>query len=112
MEVTTQLRINTGDRSLRRIDLAYVALASSESLRDINRYRVLEIIRSQQSVSRADIARASGLQPSTVSDIVEQLLEEKWIKEGAIVRLPRGRRPTRGTAGYLPVPATPFVTPV
>ncbi len=54
----------------------------------------MEIIRSQQSVAPADIARASGLQPSTVSDIVEQLLEEKWIKEGTIVRLPRGRRPT------------------
>jgi hypothetical protein len=40
MEVTTQLRVNTGNRSIRRIDLAYVALASSESLRDINRYRV------------------------------------------------------------------------
>jgi predicted NBD/HSP70 family sugar kinase len=81
-------------RGIKRIDLAYVELASSESARDINRDVVLEIIRSQQPVARADLARASGLQPSTVSAIVEQLINEKWVKEGAIARRPRGRRPT------------------
>lgn len=79
---------------IKRIDLAYVQLATSESARDINRDVVLEIIRSQQPVSRADLARASGLQPSTVSAIVEQLIAEKWVKEGAIERRPRGRHPT------------------
>lgn len=81
-------------RGIRRIDLAYVELASSESARDINRDIVLEIIRSKQPVARADLARASGLQPSTISAIVEQLLHEKWVSEGAVVRRPRGRRPT------------------
>jgi predicted NBD/HSP70 family sugar kinase len=81
-------------RGFKRIDLAYVELASSEDARDINRDIVLEIIRSRQPVARADLARASGLQPSTISAIVEQLLHEKWVKEGAIARRPRGRRPT------------------
>ena len=81
-------------RGIRRIDLAYVQLASSEDARDINRDIVLEIIRSRQPVARADLARASGLQPSTISAIVEQLIEEKWVAEGAVVRRPRGRRPT------------------
>lgn len=81
-------------RGMKRIDLAYVELASSENARDINRDIVLEIIRSTQPVSRADLARASGLQPSTISAIVEQLIQEKWVKEGAIARRPRGRRPT------------------
>jgi predicted NBD/HSP70 family sugar kinase len=81
-------------RGIKRIDLAYVELASSESARDINRDVVLEIIRSQQPVARADVARASGLQPSTVSAIVEQLIHERWVKEGAIARRPRGRHPT------------------
>jgi predicted NBD/HSP70 family sugar kinase len=81
-------------RGIKRIDLAYVQLATSESARDINRDVVLEIIRSRQPVSRADLARASGLQPSTVSAIVEQLIAEKWVKEGAIERRPRGRHPT------------------
>ncbi len=81
-------------RGIKRIDLAYAELASSESARDVNRDVVLEIVRSQQPVSRADLARASGLQPSTVSAIVAQLIQEKWVKEGSIARRPRGRRPT------------------
>lgn len=78
----------------RHVDLAYVELASSESARDINRDIVLELIRARQPVARADLSRLSGLQPSTVSAIVEQLLNERWITEGAVVKRPRGRRPT------------------
>src|SRR6201998_3872005 len=81
-------------RGIKRIDLAYVELASSENARDINRDIVLEIIRSRQPIARADLARASGLQPSTISAIVEQLLHEKWVKEGPIPKRARGRRPT------------------
>ena len=84
----------SGVRGLKRIDLAYVELASSEDARDINRDIVLEIIRSQQPVARADLARASGLQPSTISAIVEQLIQEKWVSEGAVSRRPRGRPST------------------
>lgn len=94
MKTILPIQNNNGSRGIRRIDLAYVELASSESARDINRDIVLEIIRSKQPVSRADLARSSGLQPSTISAIVEQLLEEKWIAEGAVAHRPRGRRPT------------------
>lgn len=73
---------------------AYVDLASSELTRDLNRNVVLERIRGMQPVSRVDLARASGLQPSTVSSIVEKLLEERWIRESAMVKTARGRRPT------------------
>lgn len=82
------------ERGIRRVDLAYVQLASSEIARDINRDVVLELIRARQPISRADLARLSGLQRSTISLIVEELLEEAWIKEGAVARRPRGRRPT------------------
>jgi len=68
--------------------------ASSEDVRDINRRIVLNLIRTRQPVSRADLARFSGMQRSTISIIVEQLLEERWVLEGATGRLPRGRRPT------------------
>jgi predicted NBD/HSP70 family sugar kinase len=81
-------------RGIKRIDLAYVELASSESARDVNRDIVLELIRSRQPIARVDLARASGLQPSTVSAIVEQLLREQWVAEGAVAQRPRGRRPT------------------
>lgn len=81
-------------RGIRRVDLAYAKLASSEIARDMNRDVVLELIRVRQPISRADLARLSGLQRSTVSLIIEDLLEEGWIREGAVVRRPRGRRPT------------------
>ena len=68
--------------------------ASSEVVRDINRRIVLNLIRTRQPVSRADLARASGLQRSTISLIVEQLIAEQWVLEGSLGRLPRGRRPT------------------
>ncbi|MGD0442730.1 MAG: ROK family protein [Edaphobacter sp.] len=87
-------RSKNGTRGIKRIDLAYVELASSENARDINRDIVLEIIRSQQPVARADLARSSGLQPSTISAIVEQLISEKWVSEGAMARRPRGRPST------------------
>src|ERR1035437_10844399 len=69
-------------------------VASSEIVRDINRRVVLNLIRTRQPISRADLARASGLQRSTISLIVEQLIEEHWVLEGPTGRLPRGRRPT------------------
>jgi predicted NBD/HSP70 family sugar kinase len=81
-------------RGMQRVDLAYVRLASSEIARDINRDVVLEVIRANQPISRAELSRLSGLQPSTVSLIVNQLIEERWVREGATARLPRGRRPT------------------
>jgi predicted NBD/HSP70 family sugar kinase len=51
-------------------------------------------VRTRQPLSRADLARVSGLQRSTVSLIVEDLIKEKWILEGSTGRPPRGRRPT------------------
>jgi predicted NBD/HSP70 family sugar kinase len=68
--------------------------ASSEVVRDINRRIVLNLIRTRQPVSRADLARVSGMQPSTISLIVEQLIGENWVLEREMGRLPRGRRPT------------------
>jgi predicted NBD/HSP70 family sugar kinase len=81
-------------RGMQKVDLAYVRLASSEIARDINRDVVLEVIRANQPVSRAELSRLSGLQPSTVSLIVSQLIEERWVRDGAVAKLPRGRRPT------------------
>ncbi len=81
-------------RGIRHVDLMDVQLASSETARRINRDIVLEMIRTNQPISRADLARRTGLQRSTVSQIVEQLIREKWVREGSIASAPRGRRPT------------------
>ncbi|WP_446741657.1 ROK family transcriptional regulator [Silvibacterium acidisoli] len=79
---------------MRRVDLANIETASNETTRNINRNLALNLIRARQPISRAELARLSGLQRSTVSLIVEQLIREKWVVEGARGRLPRGRRPT------------------
>jgi predicted NBD/HSP70 family sugar kinase len=68
--------------------------ASNKTPREINRNLVFNLIRTHQPLSRADLARMSGLQRSTVSLIVEILIRERWIFEGSTGRLPRGRRPT------------------
>jgi predicted NBD/HSP70 family sugar kinase len=79
---------------MRKIDLTNFRVATSETARHINRRIVLNLIRSHEPISRADLARHSGLQRSTVSVITEQLIEERWVTEGANGHAPRGRRPT------------------
>jgi predicted NBD/HSP70 family sugar kinase len=79
---------------IRHIDLTEVQRASSETARRINRDIVLELIRENQPISRADLSRRSGLQRSTVSQIVEQLIRERWVREGSVAISARGRRPT------------------
>ncbi len=78
---------------MRKIDLTDFQVATSETARAINRRIVLNLLRGQQPLSRADLARHSGLQRSTVSSIIEQLINERWVTEGVNGRTPRGRRP-------------------
>ena len=73
-------------------DLA--ASAGNTAIRDKNRDLVLKMLRRHQPISRVAIANRSGLQRSTVSSIVEQLIAESWIREGSVVKTARGRRPT------------------
>ncbi len=68
--------------------------ASNRIARQINRNLIFNQIRVRQPISRADLARVSGLQRSTVSLIVEELLADRWIEEGSIGQIPRGRKPT------------------
>jgi len=79
---------------MKRVDFTNTQVASSQTARNINRGVVLNLIRRRQPISRADLARVSGLQRSTVSLITEQLIRERWVVHGPVGRLPRGRRPT------------------
>jgi len=79
---------------MKKLDFTNTQVASSQTARDINRGVVLNLIRRRQPISRADLARVSGLQRSTVSLITEQLIRERWVVRGHMGRLPRGRRPT------------------
>jgi predicted NBD/HSP70 family sugar kinase len=68
--------------------------ASNRTPRQINRSLVLNQIRTRQPISRADLARTSGLQRSTISTIVEGLLAEGWVVESSLGESSRGRKPT------------------
>jgi len=68
--------------------------ASNKTPRQINRNLVFNLIRTRQPISRADLARVSGLQRSTISLIVEDLIRERWVLDGSTGKLPRGRHPT------------------
>ncbi len=79
---------------MRAIPSKRIQVASNVGVRDTNKRVVLNLIRKKQPISRADLARLSGLQRSTISLIVEDLIEGDWVLEGPTGRLPRGRRPT------------------
>ena len=68
-------------------------MANSETIRSINSSRILDLIRIGQPVSRAELARRTGLQRSSVSIIVNELIRKQWITEGERQILPRGRQP-------------------
>lgn len=102
---------------MRKIDLTNFTVATSETARQINRRISLNLIRRHQPLSRAELARRSGLQRSTVSAIIGQLIDEGWVTEGASAVSARGRRPrflhlNVERAGILAVDIQPTVTHV
>jgi predicted NBD/HSP70 family sugar kinase len=62
-------------------------------VRDINQTIFLHLIRERQPISRADIAKATGLRPGTVSAIVNRLIKEKLVYEGVEGPSTGGRPP-------------------
>lgn len=65
-------------------------------LKQINRLAVINLVKTQPKISRADLAKRTGLNKSTIGKLVQELLDEHWLQEdhtptpldGA------GRRPT------------------
>jgi predicted NBD/HSP70 family sugar kinase len=68
---------------VRRIDLKKANAARSNTIRDINRQIVLNYVRELGPISRADIARETALQRSTISLIVEELRVDGLIEEAS-----------------------------
>jgi len=79
---------------LRRIDLKRVQAARAGTIRDINRQIVLNYVREREPISRAEIARETALQRSTVSTIVDALQADGLIEEIGAGESTGGRRPT------------------
>ncbi len=62
-------------------------------IRNINQTLLLHLIREKQPISRAEIAKVSGLRPGTVSSIVNRLMRKGVIYEGAEGPSSGGRKP-------------------
>jgi predicted NBD/HSP70 family sugar kinase len=79
---------------LRRLDLRKAQAARLNTIRDINRQIVLNYVREREPISRAEIARETDLQRSTISAIVEDLKSEGLVEEVGEGESTGGRRPT------------------
>jgi len=79
---------------VRRLDLRKTQAARLNTIRDINRQIVLNYIREREPISRAEIARETELQRSTISVIVEALAAEGLVEEIGEGESTGGRRPT------------------
>ena len=79
---------------MRRIDLTRVQAARAGTIRDINRQIVLNYVREKEPISRADIARETALQRSTISTIIDALQTDGLIEEIGAGESTGGRRPT------------------
>jgi predicted NBD/HSP70 family sugar kinase len=56
---------------------------------------ILRLLRSGEATSRAEIAKAAGLSPSTVAARVEALIEQGYVHETGLGESQGGRRPRR-----------------
>ena len=78
---------------MKRLQVAHVRVAGRSTSRQINRQIVLNLIRAWQPVSRADLARHLGTSRGAISLIVNDLIAQGVLFEGAKGETPRGRKP-------------------
>ncbi len=79
---------------MKRVNPSRFSVATRGTSREINRSIVLNVLRVRQPTSRADLARIMGIRRGAVSLIVNDLLAEGLIFEGATGETVRGRKPT------------------
>ncbi len=96
---------------------AKTQIARPNTIRDINKQIVLNYVRDRSPISRAEIARETALQRSTVSAIVDDLRESGLIEDIGIGDSTGGRKPTllklkTGTPVAIGVDVTPQKTTV
>ena len=67
--------------------------ATPSSVRAVNRSIMLGLIRRRQPISRAELARLTGVFRSSVSDIIDELIDERLVTEERATPSRRGRVP-------------------
>lgn len=79
---------------MRKINTTNFSIATRTTARDINRRIALNVIRERQPISRADLARHMKMTRGVVSVLVQELISQGLIYEGATGEAARGRKPT------------------
>lgn len=79
--------------SMKAKSLRSPVTATPQTVRQLNRAVVLDLIRKNQPLSRADLARISGINPSNISSIVEDLIQKDLLREERAKDFGRGRAP-------------------
>ena len=70
-----------------------IRTATPSSIRAVNRSIILELIRRRQPISRAGLARLTGIFRSSISDIVDELAADNLVTEERGTPSQRGRVP-------------------
>ena len=83
---------------MKRLDSGPYTVARRGLPREINRQIVLNLVRARQPLSRADLARLMGTRRGAVSLIVNDLISEGLLFEGATGETPRGANPNSSTS--------------
>lgn len=69
-------------------------VATRGTTREINRTIAFNLIRTKQPISRADLARLMGIRRGAASLLVNELIQDGVVFEGATGEARRGRKPT------------------
>ncbi len=79
---------------MRKINHKDFKIARRGTSREINRSIALDLVRSHQPISRADLARLMNMHRASITLLVNELLAENLIFEGGTGENHRGRKPT------------------
>jgi N-acetylglucosamine repressor len=80
--------------TVRKINQKNFRIARRGTSREINRRIALDLVRTHQPISRADLARLMNMHRASITLLVNELLAEGSIVEGGTGESRRGRKPT------------------
>lgn len=89
---TDDLLIRTSPKEKVKVTNSPIA-GSFQLMKSINRTLILNTIRKENLISRADIAKKTKLTPPTVTNLVNELLEANLVKESEMGVSKGGRKP-------------------
>jgi predicted NBD/HSP70 family sugar kinase len=80
--------------TVRKINQKNFRIARRGTSREINTRIVLDLVRTHQPISRADLARLMNMHRASITLLVNELLAEGSVVEGGTGESQRGRKPT------------------